>query len=278
MIRAAVNGVCGRMGRTILALALDDEDIEVVAGLERPDHPDLGADIEMPAGRRALPAPPRGVFSLSRPVSSDTVSQSLMENVDVLIDFTTPDATANVLRTCAESNTAMVIGTTGHSREQRAAIEEAAKKIPVVLAPNMSVGVNVMFELTRRAAELLDERYDVEVVEAHHRFKKDAPSGTAKRLVEMVAEGRGLENPGVTYGREGMVGERGGGEIGVHSVRAGDIVGDHTVMFATLGERIEITHRAHSREGFARGAILAAKYVVGKPARLYTMRDVLAIR
>ena len=276
MIRAAVNGVCGRMGRIILALALDDEDIEVVAGLERPDHPDLGADIEMPAGRPAS----RGLL-LPRPVSSDTVpevSQSLTEDVDVLIDFTTPDATMNVLRTCAESNTAMVIGTTGHSREQRAAIEEAAKKIPIVLAPNMSAGVNVMFELTRRAAELLDERYDVEVVEAHHRFKKDAPSGTARRLVEMIARGRGIENPGVTYGREGMVGERGGGEIGVHSVRAGDIVGDHTVMFATLGERIEITHRAHSREGFARGAILAAKYVVGKPARLYTMRDVLAIR
>ena len=262
MIKIAVNGVCGRMGRMILGLAFQDEEIEVAAGLEHPGHGDLGVDLGTLAGGGET-----GV----------KVTQSIKENIDVLIDFTTPDATMNALWTCPESNTALVIGTTGHSREQHAAIEDAAKMIPIVLAPNMSVGVNVMFELTRRAAELLDDRYDVEIVEAHHRFKKDAPSGTAKRLVEIVAEGRGAKKPAVVCGREGMGGGRKPGEIGVHAVRAGDIVGDHTVTFTTLGERLEITHRAHSREGFARGALLAAKFIAGKPPGLYTMHDVLGI-
>ena len=263
MIRVAINGACGRMGGIVLSLALEDKEIAVVAALERRGHPQLGADIGALAGRAALGVP---------------VTHALTAETDVFIDFSEPEGTMAALDTCQEKNIAMVIGATGHSTEQRAAIEDAADKIPVVLAPNMSVGVNVMYELVRHAARLLDDHYDVEIIEAHHRLKKDAPSGTAKSLLESVIEGREIENPKVIYGREGMTGERERGAIGMHSVRAGDIVGDHTVLFATNGERIELTHRAHSRQCFARGAIQAVKFIFGKPPGLYTMSDVLGIK
>jgi len=263
MIRVAINGVCGRMGGVILSLALEDKEIKVVAALEHHGHPQLGADVGALTGRAGLGVP---------------LSHALTAETDVLIDFTEPEATMTALETCQDKNIAMVVGTTGHSTEQRAAIEDAADKIPIVLAPNMSVGVNVLFELVRHAAAMLDDGYDVEIIEAHHRFKKDAPSGTAKGLLESIIEGREIENPQVIYGREGLTGERKRGEIGIHAVRAGDIVGDHTVLFATNGERIELTHRAHSRQCFARGAIQAVKFIFGKPPGLYTMSDVLGIK
>jgi len=262
MIRVAINGACGRMGSEIILLALEDKELRVAAALEYHAHPQIGADIGAALGR--------GTLGLA-------VSHTLAAEADVLIDFTDPAASMEALWICQDRKMAMVIGTTGHTTEQKASIEDVAETIPIVLAPNMSVGVTVLFELVRRAAQLLDERYDVEIIEAHHRFKKDAPSGTAKGLVEAIVDGRKSEGAKVVYGRAGAVGERGQGEIGVHAVRAGDIVGDHTVMFARTGERVELTHRAHSRQGFARGAIRAAKFVFGKRPGLYTMRDVLGI-
>jgi 4-hydroxy-tetrahydrodipicolinate reductase len=171
-----------------------------------------------------------------------------------------------------------VIGTTGHSNEERASIDETSKSLPVVLSPNFSVGVNALFWLTRKAAEMLGDDFDLEITEAHHRLKKDAPSGTAKKLAEILCEVRKLDYAkNVAHGREGLIGERPGKEIGVHSIRGGDVVGDHTVMFAGRGERFELTHQASSRETFASGALRAAHWVVGKSPDLYSMADVLGL-
>ena len=263
MITIAIYGICGRMGNAVASLALDDKDIKVVGALERRGHAMLGADVGSLIGRGKIDLP---------------VSYDLSAKADVLLDFTEPSATLDALWSCLEKNMAMVIGTTGHNTEQRAAIEDAADKIPIVMSPNMSVGVNLLFEVVRRTAEILGDKYDVEIVEAHHRFKKDAPSGTARALVETIGDARQLGSPPVVYGREGALEERKRGEIGVHSVRAGDIAGDHTVMFVTNGERLEYTHRAHSRECFARGAIQAAKFVVGKTPAVYSMSDVLGLK
>jgi 4-hydroxy-tetrahydrodipicolinate reductase len=173
----------------------------------------------------------------------------------------------------------LVVGTTGHSDEQRALLEKTSKSLPVVLSPNFSVGVNTLFWLTRKAAEMLGPDFDLEIVETHHRLKKDAPSGTAKKLAEILGEARKLDlEKNVVYGREGLVGERPATEIGVHSIRGGDVVGDHTVMFVGRGERLELTHKASSRETFARGALRAAQWIVGRPPGLYSMEDVLGLR
>jgi 4-hydroxy-tetrahydrodipicolinate reductase len=172
----------------------------------------------------------------------------------------------------------LVIGTTGHANEERAFLEKAAKSLPVVFSPNFSVGVNALFWLTRKASEMLGEDFDLEIVETHHRLKKDAPSGTARRLAEILCEVRKLDYAkNVAHGRKGLIGERPGAEIGVHSIRGGDVVGDHTVMFAGRGERLELTHEASSRETFAAGALRAAKWVIGRPPGLYTMEDVLGL-
>jgi 4-hydroxy-tetrahydrodipicolinate reductase len=263
MISVGINGVCGRMGRTILAVALDDPKLKVAAGLEGARHPDIGKDLGTLVGRAKC-----GI----------AVGNEIDVPLDVLLDFSSPAATMERLKTCARKKIAMVIGTTGLSAAQIKAVRAAARKTPIVFAPNMAVGVNVMFALVRNAAGLLGGGYDAEIVEAHHRFKKDAPSGTAKNLVEMIKKGRGDAGAKIVFGREGMTGERGAGEIGVHSIRAGDIVGEHTTIFSTLGETLEITHRAHGREGFARGAILAAKFAAGKKTGLYTMADVLGLK
>ena len=196
-----------------------------------------------------------------------------MRDIDVAVDFTHADATELICATAAEKNVPLVIGTTGHSSEQLAKIKEAAKTIPVIYSPNFSVGVNTLFWLTRKTAELLEDDFDLEVVETHHRLKKDAPSGTAKRLTEILMEARKIDN--VRHGRDGNIGERSDTEIGVHAVRGGDVVGDHTVIFAGAGERLELTHRATSRETFAHGALRAARWITGKPAGLYSMQDVL---
>jgi 4-hydroxy-tetrahydrodipicolinate reductase len=201
-----------------------------------------------------------------------------MSQGEVVIDFSHAAATDDVCSAAAGAGKPLVIGTTGHSPDEKAAIDRAATSIPIVLAPNFSVGVNALFWLTRKASELLGDGFDVEIVEMHHRFKKDAPSGTAKRLADVVCESRGLDYQNhVAHGRVGDVGERTTRQIGMHAVRGGDVVGDHTVIFAAAGERVELTHKASSRETFAIGALRAARWIVGKPPGLYSMEDVLGL-
>jgi len=263
MIRLAINGACGRMGRRLIALASDAPDMRVVAALEAAGHPAIGRD----AGEVA------GVGALGLRVTAEWEAPA-----NVLLDFSTPAGTLARLAEAAERKSAVVIGTTGLGSQDRTRIERAAEMIPVLRAPNMSVGMNLMFKVVGDVARALGDDYDVEIVETHHRFKKDAPSGTALRLAEAIAAAmeREVERDAV-FGRHGEVGERGPREIGIHAVRGGDVVGDHTVSFITLGERIEITHRAHTRDTFARGALRAARFIAGKPPGLYTMRDVLGL-
>jgi 4-hydroxy-tetrahydrodipicolinate reductase len=197
---------------------------------------------------------------------------------DVVIDFSHPSATDAIHRICLSGKKPLVVGTTGHSAAEREILLETAKSLPIVWSPNFSIGVNVLFWLTRKTAEMLGPDFDLEVLEMHHRLKKDAPSGTAKKLAEILAEVRQLDyEKNVAHGREGLVGERPAKEIGVHSIRGGDVVGDHTVTFAGRGERLELTHKASSRDTFAAGALRAARWVVGKPPGLYSMKDVLGL-
>ena len=198
-----------------------------------------------------------------------------MERCDVAIDFSAADAIDEICRAALVYGRPLVIGTTGHSAIQRQLIEKAAQSLAVVLASNFSVGVNTLFSLTRKAAQLLGPEFDVEIIEMHHSMKKDAPSGTAKTLATIVQETR--KSAKLRYGREGDLGKRDPAEIGIHSIRGGDVVGDHTIVFAGPGERVELTHRAASRDTFARGALRAARWILGKPARLYSMQDVLAL-
>ena len=195
-----------------------------------------------------------------------------------MIDFSHTSATDAICGACLKAGKALVVGTTGHTKQERAVIEKTSKVVPVVLSPNFSIGVNALFWLTRKAAEMLGTEFDLEITEMHHRMKKDAPSGTARRLAEILCEVRKLDySKNVVHGREGMPGERNSNEIGVHSIRGGDVVGDHTVTFAGAGERLELTHRASSRETFAAGALRAAQWVAGRPPGLYSMEDVLGL-
>jgi 4-hydroxy-tetrahydrodipicolinate reductase len=266
-IRAIVAGAGGRMGQRII-VALDGQQGIVLSGAcERTGHPALGCDAGVTAGIRA----------------EDVLIEERMERVlpsgDVLIDFTAPEASLRHVELAVQLGKALVLGTTGLDAAQVATLEKAARKIPIVYAPNMSVGVNLLFKVLADVATVLGDAYDVEIVEAHHRFKKDAPSGTAKKMAQVIAEAlrRDLDKVAVP-GRSGMVGERTTEEIGIFAVRGGDIVGDHTVTFAGLGERVEIIHRAHSRDTFARGAVRAAKWVVGRVPGLYDMMDVLGLK
>jgi len=198
-----------------------------------------------------------------------------LPGADVIVDFSSHRATHGLLELAAAQRKPIVIGTTGHSAEEKSRLLQIAGQIPCVWAGNFSVGVNLLFALTRRAAAVLGSDYDTEVIEMHHRFKKDAPSGTAARLLEIILEERKLDASALRHGREGITGERSASEVGIHALRGGDVVGDHTVMFATDGERVELTHKASSRESFANGALHAAAWLAGKPAGLYTMRNVL---
>lgn len=255
------------MGRTLVEAAWQDGQTELAGAIEHPDSDLIGIDAGELAGVGTQGVPVRGEIA------------SLDGDFDVLIDFTLPGATVAHVQACRELDRRMVIGTTGLSREQRRVIEAAAQAIPVVLAPNMSIGVNLCFRLLETAARVLGDEVDVEIIEAHHRHKVDAPSGTALRMGEVVAEalGRDLRECAV-YGREGHTGERERSTIGFETIRAGDIVGEHTVMFAGLGERVEITHRATSRMTFARGAIRAARWLMVQGPGLYDMQDVLDLR
>jgi len=260
MIRVAVTGAKGRMGSLIASLTLQDKDFKLVGVTEKETTGVIGKEFL------------QGVKFYSS-------IKEIPEKPDVVIDFTLPEATLKLLEEAKELKTALVIGTTGFLEEERKKIEETAKEIPIVFSPNMSLGVNLLFKLVAEVTKALkDKGYDIEIFEIHHRFKKDAPSGTAMRLAEIIAENLGKDLSEIAvYGRKGIVGERKSDEIGVLAARMGDVVGDHTVFFATLGERLELTHRATSRETFARGALVAAKWVVGKEAGLYTMFDVLGI-
>lgn len=266
MLRIAVTGAVGRMGRTLIESIHAADDLALGAAVERPDCPLLGAD----AGEVAA------VGRLDVPVI--THLQDVIDRFDVLVDFSVPAATLEKVDLCAAAGKAIVIGTTGFDAAGLERINNAAKKIPVLMSPNMSVGVNLVFRLLEIAAEALGDSADIEVIEAHHRNKIDAPSGTAVRMGEILARatGRNLADVAV-YGRQGITGVRDRKTIGFETIRAGDIVGDHTVMFATPGERIEITHRAHTRSNFAEGALRAARFLSTAKPGMHVMRDVLGL-
>lgn len=262
MIEIAISGCCGRMGGRLVSLVSEGSGLQLAAALERDGHPALGQDI--------------GEFHRLGSLSV-SISARLEASASVLVDFSSPEGAVYRAKECAAQGVAMVIGTTGLDHAQKAAIEEAAKSVPCLMSPNMSLGVNLLFKLVEDAARALGEGWDAEIVEVHHRYKKDAPSGTALRLAEHVARGRGLNLEDVaTYGRHGNTGERSPREIAVHAVRAGDVVGDHTVTFGSLGERIELKHIAHTRDTFARGALAAAQFVATAKPGLYTISDLIA--
>jgi 4-hydroxy-tetrahydrodipicolinate reductase len=264
--RIGITGAAGRMGRILVEAIANAEDLELAAAVERPDSSLIGAD----AGELA------GLGRNGVVVSGDLAQ--VIAGIDVLIDFSVPDATLANLARCREAGRAIVIGTTGFTPEQEAQIDAAAASIPVCKASNFSTGVNLCFKLLDMAASVLGDDVDIEIVEAHHRHKIDAPSGTALSMGEVVADalGRDLREVAV-YGREGQTGARDRRTIGFATVRAGDIVGDHTVIFAADGERVEITHKASSRMAFARGAVRAAGWLAGHEPGRYDMRDVLGL-
>ncbi|WP_152205281.1 4-hydroxy-tetrahydrodipicolinate reductase [Marinobacter changyiensis] len=266
-MRVAITGAAGRMGKVLIEAVQDADGVTLGAAIVNPDSSLIGADAGEIAGVGKL-----GVLMVG---SLDEA----VANFDVLIDFTFPDLTLENLAYCKEHGKQMVIGTTGLTESEKLQLGAASESVPVVFAPNMSVGVNVALNLLKTAAEALGDDYDVEIIETHHRHKKDAPSGTAVRMGEVVAGalGRDLKECAV-YGREGFTGERSRTEIGFETVRAGDVVGDHTVLFAGIGERLEITHKASSRMTFAKGAVRAAQWLADKPAGLYDMQDVLSLK
>lgn len=266
MTRIIVAGATGRMGSRITALSAEYAGLQLAGAVERGDCPAAGQDIGLLTGTG-----PRGVLVT-------TALESVIGQGDVVIHFTTPEATIGHLDIVRSAGKAMVIGTTGLSKEHQAKIADAAKDIPIVFAPNMSVGVNLLLKVLQDVARVLGDGYDIEIVEAHHRMKKDAPSGTAIKMAQVIAEalGRDLDTAAV-YARKGLIGERTQKEIGIQTVRAGDIVGEHTVLFGGLGERIEITHRASSRDTFARGALRAALWIGDRKPGLYSMQDVLGL-
>ncbi|MEJ2200568.1 MAG: 4-hydroxy-tetrahydrodipicolinate reductase [Desulfuromonadaceae bacterium] len=267
MIKVAVTGAAGRMGGRIITAIKEAAGLELVGACERAGHEMIGQDAGLIAG-----------CGESGVVIGDDLRAALQQ-ADVLIDFTFPEVTLANLAVCAELGKLVVIGSTGFTPEQRQQAEDYATRIPVVLAPNMSVGVNACFKLLKEAAQILGDGFDVEIVELHHNKKKDSPSGTAVRMGEVVASALGRDyNQVANYHREGMCGERSKEEIGMQTVRGGDIVGEHTVYFIGMGERIEISHRAMSRDMFARGAVRAAGWLVGKASGLYDMQDVLGLK
>jgi 4-hydroxy-tetrahydrodipicolinate reductase len=265
-IRVAVTGAAGRMGRTLVQAVSESQGLVLGAAIERPGFPLVGTD----AGELA------GIGRSGVAVTDDLAAA--LPAFDVLVDFSVPAATLAALAQCRAAGRRMVIGTTGVDATGRAAIESAAREIAIVMAPNYAIGVNLCYKLIELAAQVLGDDVDVEVIEAHHRNKVDAPSGTALRMGEILARtlGRDLETSAI-YGRQGVTGPRDRRTIGFETIRAGDIVGDHTVMFAGTGERIEITHRASSRANFASGAMRAARWIVDRPPGLYSMQDVLGL-
>ena len=265
-LKVVIAGCSGRMGHVLLECVFADADLLLTGALDRAGNPQLGRDAGEQLGK------------VSGVKVTDDISVAL-KDADVLVDFTRPEASMQYLAACEKANVQMIIGTTGFSANQKLAIEAAARKIAIVFAPNMSVGVTLLINLVQSAARILSQGYDIEIIEAHHRHKIDAPSGTALRLGEAAASalGRNLEECAV-YGREGVTGERDPSTIGFATVRGGDVVGDHTVLFAGIGERVELTHKASSRATFALGALRAAKFLNGKTSGLFDMQDVLNLK
>ncbi|HET6575477.1 MAG TPA: 4-hydroxy-tetrahydrodipicolinate reductase [Fimbriiglobus sp.] len=259
----AINGACGRMGQRLVALAHEDQGLHLVAAVDSPANPRVGEDAGVVAGVGPVGVPVTGELPLAaRP--------------ECVIDFSSPAGTMAILQTCVDRRLPLVVATTGHEPQQRQEILSAAHQTAILYSPNMSLVVNLLFKLTRLAGEVLRGKgFDVEIVETHHRFKKDAPSGTAVHFARIVQEAMGQTH--VRHGREGLVGERPLDEIGVHAIRSGDNVGEHTVIFAALGETLELVHKSTSRDSYARGALEAAKYLAGKGAGSYTMADVLGL-
>ncbi len=262
-IQVGVNGACGRMGQRIIQLAHEYRDLAVAAALEPAGHPQQGRDIGDVAGIGQI-----GVrVSPFVPVE---------QRLNVIIDFSTPEGTMAMLPLCLERRIPLVVATTGHTPGQKKEIEGAANQTAILMAPNMSLAVNVLMKLVRQAGEVLkDKGFDVEILERHHRFKKDSPSGTALHFARIIQEVMGQTE--VRHGREGLVGERPAHEIGVHAIRVGDNVGEHTILFSTLGETLELTHRAHARDCYARGALQAARFLADRQAGRYSMEDVLGL-
>ena len=267
MVKAIVTGAGGKMGSRIISLISSTDGIQVVGAIEVAGHPVVGRDI----GHSLGPGMPRVMVS-------DKLAECI-DRADVVIDFTHHQASVSYLKIASEKNRAIVIGSTGFSPDEMTTVRSLAEKTRCVLAPNMSVGVNVMLKVLEYCSGILSEDYDVEIVEAHHHLKKDAPSGTALQMARVIADrlGRDLEKDAV-YERRGLIGERSKKEIGIQTIRAGDIVGEHTVIFGGIGERLEFTHRAHSRDNFAKGAIRAAQWLVHQPNGLYDMQDVLGLK
>ena len=262
MTEIAIVGAAGRMGQRLVALAREDSQLGVVAAIDRPDHPQLHKD----AGELA------GIGSIGVPLTFD-----LKPTPQVVIDFSSPDSMRHWLKTCRDRGIAMVVGTTGLHESDHATIDQAATDIAVLQAPNMSLGVNVLFKVAGMVAQMLGDDYDKEIVEGHHRFKKDAPSGTAMGLAEAILRAMKKDRSALVYDRHGDDCVRKRGEVGMHALRIGDEVGRHTAYFATLGERLELTHVATSRDTFVRGALRAAKWLAGQKPGRYTMADMLGI-
>jgi 4-hydroxy-tetrahydrodipicolinate reductase len=258
-----INGACGRMGLRIVQLAHEDEELIIGAALEAPQNPHLGQDIGDVAGLG-----PMNVLV--------TDYLPLEKRFHVVIDFSQPEGTMAILPTCVDRKIPIVVATTGHTKEQKEEIEAAAHYTAVLMAPNMSLAVNVLMKLAGQTGALLKGKgFDVEILERHHRFKKDSPSGTALHFARIIQEAMGQTQ--LRHGREGLVGERPAQEIGIHAVRVGDNVGEHTILFSTLGETLELTHRAHTRDCYVRGALQAAKFLADRPAGRYSMDDVLGL-
>jgi len=261
--RVVVTGVTGRMGSLLVKLARTTAGFVVAGGTERPGTSAVGLDVGLAAHGGPLEV-----------VTSASLEQAVV-GADVVIDFTTPEASLAHARVCASLKVPLVVGSTGFSSEAKAQMAEAAKSIPMVMAPNMSVGVNLMIDLVAQLAKRLGDDFDIDIVETHHRHKRDAPSGTALRLAEEMVKATGRSSSDIRTSRVGEIGERPRREIGVQTLRGGDVVGEHTVFFFGDGERLEVSHRASNREQFGRGALRAAKWVVGRPAGLYDMSHVL---
>ena len=261
MIKVAINGICGRMGTRIAELVTEDKNLILVAALENQKHQNIGKDLG-----QILKKELRGVV----------ISHELREKPDVLIDFSSPDSTVERLKTCTENRIATVIGTTGLNMKQKECVKKASEKIACLFSPNMSIGVNLLFNLVEKVSKILGRDSDIEIVEAHHRFKKDAPSGTALKIAEKICRATNQNMDDVTiYGRKGIVGERPKGQLCIHSIRSRDIIGEHTVIFVNAGEQIELVHKAQTRDSFALGAIRAATVIAGKPPGQYQMEDIL---
>ncbi|MBI5417080.1 4-hydroxy-tetrahydrodipicolinate reductase [Candidatus Poribacteria bacterium] len=267
MIKVIVTGCCGRMGRAIIKCLAEEQGMALVGAIESSGNPNIGKNVNEVMG-----------LDKFKILIEDSLEE-VIDKADVVIEFIHPEITLKNLEIVKNYKKKMVIGTTGFKDEEKDIIKNHAREIGIILSPNMSVGVNLLFKLVEDVANVLGEGYDIEILEAHHNLKKDAPSGTAVRIAEILAKAKNekIEEVGV-YGRKGFVGQRHPEEIGIHAIRAGDIVGDHTILFGGIGERLEITHRAHSRDTFAKGAIRAAKFIANKENGIFDMQDVLGLK